>query len=151
MRTQARGRRPGTSSVECVVFTPSYSEFSFLKNICGCVGIRMHHASTVEQTDFLLIATEASVVVFDAALPDCTWRCAVRLIADHHPLVAMLVIADTVERPLLQDAFSLGVCGVIWKPIQLDTVSNLIRTAHQAWEDRRWLWEELAMTTRVGN
>lgn len=150
MKSQIRDRPPRTSLVDCIVFTPFHSEFAFMKHICGRVGIRMHHSSTLEQTDFLLIATEASVVVFDAALVSRAWSCALRRIADRYPLVAMLVIADPLDPPLLQDASSLGVCGVIWKPVQLDTVSRLIRTAHQAWEDRRWLKEELAMATRVG-
>lgn len=38
---------------DCVLLTAFDSEFDFLKNVCGRVGIRMHHANTLEQADFL--------------------------------------------------------------------------------------------------
>jgi DNA-binding NtrC family response regulator len=132
------------NQIDCVVLTAFDSEFTFLKNIWALAGIRAHHANTVEQADFLLMATDATVLLSDVAIVDCSWRPAVNMIGKQHPLVAMLLMADPVEHPFLVDAFKQGVCGVIWKPIQFDAATKLVRTAHQAWEDRYLLREDYA-------
>jgi len=141
-KVQAHNLRLRATPIDCVVLTAFDSEFTFLRNICGRVGIRMHHASTLEQADFLLMATEAGVLISDAAGVDCSWHNALELIGERYPLVAMLVVADPLDAPFVRDACRSGVCGVLWKPVRLDAASRLIRTAHQAWEDRLLLREE---------
>jgi len=136
--------------IDCLLLTDFDSEFAFLKNVCGRLGIRMHHANTLEQADFLLMATEATVLVSDVTLADCSWRCALHLIGGRYPLTAMLVLADPVDRPFLQQASSLGVCGIIWKPVQVGAAARLIRTAHQAWEDRQCLRQMTDMAACPG-
>jgi len=128
--------------IECVILTAFDSQFNLLKNIWALAGIRLHHASTLEQADFLLMATEATVLLSDVAIVDFSWRSALEMIGHHHPLVIMLVVADPVDQSLLKDAFSLGVCGIIWTPIQFDTATKLVRTAHQAYLDRQDLRED---------
>ncbi len=131
-----------STHIECVILTAFDSKFNLLKNIWALAGIRVHHAKTLEQADFLLMATESAVLLSDVAIVDCSWRSALEMISYHHPLVIMLVVADPVDQPLLEDAFSLGVCGIIWTPIQFDIASKLVRTAHQAYLDRQLLREE---------
>jgi DNA-binding NtrC family response regulator len=128
--------------IECVILTAFDSQFNLLKNIWALAGIRLHHAKTLEQADFLLMATEATVLLSDVAIVDSSWRSALEMIGHHHPLVIMLVVADPVDQSLLVDAFSLGVCGIIWTPIQFDAAAKLVKTAHQAYLDRQLLREE---------
>lgn len=135
--------------IDCVALTTFDSEFTFLKNIWALAGIRAHHAKTVEQADFLLMATGATVLLSDVAIVDCSWRSAVDIIGRQHPLVAMLLMADPVDHPFLLDAFNRGVCGVIWKPIQFNAATKLVRTAHQAWEDRYLLREDYAKSIQA--
>ncbi|HUK17459.1 MAG TPA: hypothetical protein VLW65_13635 [Bryobacteraceae bacterium] len=149
-KAQVYNQRLRTTPIECVVLTAFDCEFAFLRNICGRVGIRLHHASTLEQADFLLMATEAGVLVSDAAGVDCSWRGALDLIGARYPLVAMLVVADPLDAPFVEDACRLGVCGVLWKPVRLDAASRLIRTAYQAWEDRLLLREESGIAACPG-
>ena len=137
-------RQFSTSRIDCVVLTAFDSTFSFLRNTWTLAGIRTHRANTLEEADFLLIATEATVFLSDVATADCSWRTALHMIGDHHPLVAVLVMADPADGPFLEDAPQLGVCGIIWKPIQFDSASRLVRTAHQACHDRHLLREEYA-------
>ena len=127
--------------IDCVILSSFDSVFASLRNIWTLAGIRTHHAKTLEQADFLLLATGATVLISDIATEDCSWRSAVKMINHHHSLVAMLIVADPGDGRFLEDAPGLGVCGVIWKPIQLDPAIKLTRMAHQAFLDRRLLRE----------
>jgi DNA-binding NarL/FixJ family response regulator len=124
-----------------VILTVFDSVFTSLRNIWALAGIRAHHAKTLEQADFLLLATGATVLLSDIATADCSWRSAVRMARDQYPLVIALVMADPSDEPFLEDAPRLGVCGIIWKPIQFDLATKLTRTAHQASLDRRFFRE----------
>jgi DNA-binding NarL/FixJ family response regulator len=140
-----------TTEIECVILTVFESVATFLRN-AALTGIRAHHAKTLEQADFLLMATGSTVLVSDIAIVDCSWHSAANMVSDHHPLVTMLVIADPVDCPYLENALSLGVCGIIWRPIQFQIARKLIRTAHQASMDRRFLKEAMSnrsATTRT--
>lgn len=130
---------------DCVVLTAFDSEFSFFRNTLGMAGIRLHHAKTLEQADFLLTVTDTTVVLSDVAAFDCSWRDALDLVNNRHPLATMLVVADDVDEPFLQDAFCLGLCGIVWKPIQFDAAIKLIRTAQEASRERRaWMQESMS-------
>jgi DNA-binding NtrC family response regulator len=139
---RSHSRHP-LSSIDCVVLTSFETEFAFLKSIFRFAGIRMHHAENLEQADFLLIATGATVLLSDLAVVDCTWRSALERLNDYHPLVPLLLIADPVDQPFVQDAYTRGACGVLWKPIQFDAGVRLIRVAHEASRERAVLREEL--------
>ena len=131
-----RQMRYSARESDCVILTALESEFSFLKSTLLFAGFRAHRAETLEELDFLLIATGAKVLLSDTLTPTCTWRCAAGLIAGRHPYVAMLLIAEPVDAAYLTDAYARGVCGVIWKPIEFDAATDLIRAAHQAARDR---------------
>lgn len=138
-----------TSHIQCVILTAFDSVFTFLRNVWALAGIRIHHAKTLEQADFLLLATDATVLLSDVTTGECTWRSALSMIGDHHPVVTMLVIAEPLDEPFLEDAFRLGVCGIIWKPIQFDIASKLTRTAHQASLDRRFFRDAFSRSPRA--
>lgn len=131
-----------STHIDCVVLTAFDSAFSFLRNTWALVGIRAHHATSLEQADFLMMATGATVLLSEMALVDCSWRSALDMIGMYHPLVSMLVMADPADQPFLEEALKLGVCGVVWKPIQFDAATKLIRTAHEACEERHLLRQE---------
>lgn len=131
-----------TTHIDCVILTAFDSTFTFLRNTWALAGVRAHHASSLEQADFLLLATEATVLLSDIAIVDCSWRSALDMLAGYHSLVTMLVMADPADRPYLNDAFKLGVFGIVWKPIQFDAVIRLIGTAHQACRDRHVLRQQ---------
>lgn len=123
-------------SIHCVVLTLFDGEFDFLKSVLRFAGMYMHRAESLEQADFLLMVTESTVLLSDVALADCSWRSVAQRLNSFHPLVPMLLIADPVDEPFVQDAYSLGVCGVLWKPIQFDAATRLIRTVAEASRER---------------
>ncbi len=128
--------------IECVALTCFTSEFSTWATILGYSRIRLHRAETLEEADFCLTATGATVLLTDVTFLDGTWRDALCMAADKHPLAAALVVADAVDGSVLADAYTRGACGVLWKPIDFITTIDWIRSVNQAARDRAdWLAE----------
>src|SRR5579862_3938897 len=49
-----RPRQPIDLYVDCVVLTSFLSEIAFLRNVCKVSGIRIRHAESLDEADFLL-------------------------------------------------------------------------------------------------
>jgi len=145
-----RKRQPTDLYINCVVLTSFRSEFTFLRNVFGRTGIRMHHAESLDQANFLLTVTESTVLLSDVIFVDGFWQHALSVLGDNHPLVTMLVIADPVDRPFLRDLFNRGACGIVWKPFQFEEVRRLIRVVHEASKERRALQEEISSRRASG-
>jgi DNA-binding NtrC family response regulator len=144
MRTQpGRRKQPIDLYINCVVLSSFQSEFTFLQNVFRLTGIRMHHAESLDEADFLLTVTESTVLLVDTVFADGSWQSALSLIRDRFPLVTMVVIADPVDRPFLRDLYGRGACGIIWKPFDFDEARKLIRAVHGASKERRALREEI--------
>ncbi len=135
----AFSHNPAVDHFDCVVLTAFDSEFISLRNFFGLIGIRIHHAQTLEQADFLLLTTGATVLLCDVAFVEGTWRSALDLLRDTHPMAALLILADPVDGPYLLDALALGACTILWKPLRFDEARRLVRTAHEAACERRLL------------
>jgi DNA-binding NtrC family response regulator len=135
-------KQPVDLYINCVVLSPFHSEFTFLHNVFRLTGIRMHHAESLVQAEFLLTVTGSTVLLVDVIFADGTWRTALDLFRDSYPLVTTLVMADPADRPFLKDLFHCGACGILWKPFQFDGVRRLIRAAHGASRERQALREE---------
>lgn len=137
-----RRKQPIDLFIDCVVLSSFESECSFLQNVFRTSGIRVHHAESLDQADFLLTVTGSTVLLSDVIFEGGYWHGALGLLRKSHPVVTMLVIADPVDRPFLADIFSQGACGVIWKPFQFESVMKQIRAVHEASKERRALVEE---------
>jgi DNA-binding NtrC family response regulator len=96
----------------------------------------MHQAETLEETDFLLTVTAGTVLLSDVRFLDGSWREALRMAAVVHPHVASIVVAEDAEHPSLSDAYSVGACAVLRKPIVLDQAIERIRVLDEAARDR---------------
>jgi DNA-binding NarL/FixJ family response regulator len=123
-------------SFECMLLSSFDSEFTFLRNICGTTGIRMHHARSIDETDFLLTVTGGMVLLSDVIFEGGYWQDAASLLAESHPLVSMLVVADPVDEPFLSDLYDRGACGVIWKPFEYALLIRQLQSAYDAATER---------------
>lgn len=128
--------------IDCVLVSSFEGESSFLRNVFRTAGIRVHHAESISEADFLLTVTGSTVLLSDVIFAGGYWQSALDLLSKGHPLVTMLVIADPVDHEFLSDVFSSGACGVIWKPFQFHAVTKQLRAAHEASRERRTLLEE---------
>jgi DNA-binding NtrC family response regulator len=137
-----RQKQPIDRFIDCVVLSSFEGECSFLRNVFRTAGIRVHHAESVIEADFLLTVTGSTVLLSDVIFEGGYWQGALGLLTKGHPLVTMLVIADPVDRPFLGDVFVRGACGVIWKPFEFESVTRQLLTAHEASKERRALLEE---------
>jgi len=134
------------SHIHCVVLSSFRSEFTFLQNVFRLTGLRMHHAESLDQADFLLTVTDSTVLLSDLVFEGGSWQAALGMLSDNHPLVPLLVIAEAVDWPYLKDLFERGACGVVWKPFDFDATRKLIHTVHEASRERRlWLQETQLM------
>ena len=94
--------------------------------------IRLHRAETLDQADFLLSVTPATVLLSDTLFLDGTWQDALELVHQVHPRVRFLVVADPVDRGFVAGALSRGACDVLWKPLDLTKLRRTINTVHEA-------------------
>jgi DNA-binding NtrC family response regulator len=140
----ARAAKPG---IDCVFLTCFESEFAFLANVLPGSQIRMHRAETLEQADFLLMATGGTVLLTDVSFLDGFWDEAADMLARFHPLVAFLVIADEVDREFVSEAPHRGACGILWKPLEWGEVRRFIRAAHEATGERA-IWQHHLLCQR---
>ena len=141
-RTPETRKQPIDLFIDCVVLSSFESEISFLRNVFRTSGIRVHHAASLDEADFLLTVTGSTVLLSDVIFDGGYWQGALALLVKSHPLVAMLVIAEPVDRPYVEDVFAQGACGVIWKPFEFAPVMRTIRVVHEASKERRALLEE---------
>jgi hypothetical protein len=69
-----RKRQPTDLCLNCVVLPSFHSEFTFLRNVFGKTGIRMHYAESVDRTDFLLTVTDRTALLADVMFVDGFWQ-----------------------------------------------------------------------------
>lgn len=127
---------PGENRIDCVYLTCFRSEFSVLAITVQYSGIRLHRAETLEEADFLLTVTGGTVLLTDVAFLDGSWRDALIMAREVHPLAASSIVADSADWPFLEDAYERGACAAIPKPIELTGAIHLIRTLHEAARNR---------------
>src|ERR1700678_3220098 len=124
----ARKGRTTDLYIDCVVLSSFHSEFTFLRSVLGFSGIRTHHAESLGEADFLLTVTESTVLLVDVIFADGYWQSALRLLGERYPLVGMLVIAEPIDGPFLEELFNRGAFGGLWKPCQFQASRRLIRS-----------------------
>ena len=104
-------------------------------------GLRLERAESVDEADFLLTVAGATVLVSDVTFPDGTWRDALHMAAEIHPLVAPAIAAEPADWPFLADAYDRGACDVLWKPIHVLQAIYTIESLDEAARER-CLWAE---------
>lgn len=128
--------------VECVFLTCFRPEFTTLARVLQYSGLRLERAESVDEADFLLTVTAATVLVSDVTFPDGTWRDTLHMAAEMHPLVAPAIAAEPADWPFLADAYDRGACDVLWKPIHFLQAIYTIESLDQAARERsRWAAE----------
>jgi len=123
-------------SDDCVFLTCFTLDFNFLSTLLRYSGLRLRRAQTLEQADFLLTVTGATVLLCDAMFLDGSWRDCAKMLADLHPQVSLLILANEVDVPVVQEALDQGAYGVSWKPLRLQQMHALIFSARESSADR---------------
>jgi DNA-binding NtrC family response regulator len=123
-------------SIDCVFLTCFDSRFHFFAELLRQGGIRMHRAETLDQADFFLTVTDATVVLSDVVFLDGSWRDAIKILSYLHPLVVTAVIADEEDRQYLSEAADSGAFAVLWRPFEFAQLRRLIRIAGEAAQQR---------------
>jgi DNA-binding NarL/FixJ family response regulator len=125
-----------SSGVDCVVLSCFVDDIHFLAPLLGLGRIRVHRADTLEEADFLITATAATVLATDLFFLDGSWRHALEMLRRAHPLIATIVLADAGHGAELSQGAEFGVFAICPKPLKLEPLRAAIQQAHQATLDR---------------
>ena len=123
------------SDMECVFLTCLDSEFQ-LAGLLRAFGIRVYRADTVEEADFLLMVTDATVLLADRVFLDGTWEDAARMLARAHPRISLAVIAEDIDERIRVDACYWGVSDLLSKPLRMGEFRRVICSAHADYVER---------------
>jgi len=130
-------------SIQCVFLTCFDNDYRVVHTLLGYAGIRTHRAETLDQADFILTVTSATVVLMDSLFLDGTWKDALAMCTQVHPTVSSLVVADPSDRDFVEEATDRGALGIFWRPLPLVRLRKLIESAHEAATRRRQVQEVL--------
>jgi len=122
---------PADEYCACVFLTCFPSAFEFLATLLRHADVRLRHAETIAEADFLLAVTGARVLLCDTVLPDGSWEDCADMLARSHRGVSLVVLAEEVDQPFVSGAVGRGACAVAWKPIN-PQMRHLIVAAHEA-------------------
>jgi len=126
---------------QCVVVSCFREDFEFLRRLLGFSEIRFHRAETIDEADFLLTVTGATVLISDIVFLDGCWEDALDMVLSVHPRASFVLAAEPVDYAAAGEAMRRGACAVLKKPWDFMEMIRTIRTVHEA-VGERILWEE---------
>ena len=124
-------------SIHCVFLTCFENDYRVVSTLLGYAGIRIHRAETLDQADFILTVTGATVLLTEPLFLDGAWEDALEMCAHVHPTVSLLVIANPADRDFVENAADRGASGIFWRPLPLVRLRKLVQSAHEAAVRRR--------------
>ena len=127
----------GRSGIDCVFLTCFPSAATFLAAMLRAYDIRLHQAESIEQADFLILATGSTVLLTDLVCIDGCWWDALEMLSRWHPNVVPLLVADPIDAAHLAGAPERGICSIIWQPIDTRQLARTIDAAGESSEVRR--------------
>jgi hypothetical protein len=137
--------QPAGDTIEAVWVTCFRSEFSALATVLQYSRIRLRRAETLEDADFMMTASGATVLLADPLFLDGGWPEALAMARESHPVAACLVVVEPDGWPRLAEVYTLGGCGILPKPVDPIEAIGVIRTADQAARDRRFFRRHCAL------
>jgi DNA-binding NtrC family response regulator len=120
---------PPGPGLDCVFLTSSEPQLESVARLLPRNGIRIHHAAMLEQAEFLLGVTRATVLLTDAEFLDGTWEDAIGLLKSH-PEVALVVTSPQADEGFWIDALERGAYDLIVQPFAGEEVRRILENAH---------------------
>jgi len=94
-------------------------------------GIRIHFADTLEKVEFLLIVTNATVLLSDALFLDGAWSDAASMVEHIFPGVQLVLVLDGNDYRARQDASENYAGDFIYKPLRITALHHGIEAGHK--------------------
>lgn len=120
---------PRQSGFDCVFLTSSEPQLQAVSRLLPRAGIRIHHAAILEQAEFLLGVTRATVLLTEAEFLDGTWEEAIGMLRSH-PEVALVVTSALADEGFWVDALERGAYDLIVQPFAGEEVQRILENAH---------------------
>jgi response regulator of citrate/malate metabolism len=106
-------------------------EFQFLGALFGSLGISFHQATTLDEADFLLTVTGATVLLCVPLFLDGAWIDCLQMASHSHPSVSVVVVAEEDEEAMVGSALRRGATAVFWRPIRVSQLFTLMEQWHE--------------------
>lgn len=94
-------------------------------------GVFIHFADTLEKAEFLLIVTNATVLLSDALFLDATWLDAASMVENIFPGVALVLVLEEGDYRARQHASENYAGQYILKPLRITTLHRGIEAGHK--------------------
>ena len=130
-------------SIQCVFLTCFESDYRVANTLLGYGRVQIHRAQTLDEADFILTVTGATVVLTDSLFLDGTWEDALEMCAHVHPTVSSLVIADPADRDFVAHATDRGASAIFWRPLPIAQLRKILVSAHEAALRRKQVQESI--------
>jgi DNA-binding NtrC family response regulator len=129
--TGSAGKIPRNSRrrVKCVYLTAAESEFRAAATILRSTRISLHHAATLEQAEFQLMRTKATVLMTEPQFTEGAWEDALEMLSYAYPRVALVLSADHADDRLWISALERGAFDVISKPFEREELRRILENA----------------------
>ena len=127
----------GESGIDCVFLTCFEGEVEVLAWLLRSSGIRIHFADTLEKAEFLLIVTNATVLLSDSLFLDGSWRDAAAMLDHFFPGVQLVLVLAADDRAARAQAHENAVQDLLYRPLRVNLLRRAIEEGHRSAAERQ--------------
>ena len=102
---------------------------SFLRDVVENFGYEASTAANGAEAIAAMATTQPHLVFLDMVMPGIPSLEVLNYIHEHHPTVPVIVISGTIDQKIARHAYAAGAFAVVGKPINLDTLRDLVTQA----------------------
>ena len=123
------GASDGPAGFSCVFLGCSNENYQLASSLVEAARIRLHHAASLGEADFLLRIEDSLVLLAEEAFPRGNWRNALAMIVRRHRNVVLVVMTASVDESVRLDALEQGAYDVILRPFVAEELVRTLRNA----------------------
>ena len=117
---------PGFS---CVLLGCSEEDYQLTSSLVEAARIRLHHAASLGEADFLLRIEDSLVLLAEETFARGNWRNALAMIVRRHRDVALVVMTASAAEGVRLDVLERGAYDVILRPLVAEELVRTLRNA----------------------
>lgn len=114
--------------IDCVFLTNSARNYGIVSRLLAKSRIRLSHATTIEQADFLLTATGSRVILTESSEE---WAKTFDMLNVLHPGASFVIAVEEVEREAWIEIAWQGICDVVMRPFSAVELRKVLESAHR--------------------
>ncbi len=123
------GASDGPPGFSCVFLGCSKEDHQLASSLTEAARIRLHHAASLGEADFLLRVEDSLVLLAEEAFPGGNWRNALAMIVGRHRNVALVVLTASADEGVRLDVLERGAYDAILRPLVAEELIWTLRNA----------------------